>query len=149
MATGYSKELEGVADGSLNPAALLDGRLQGGRVRGYIATFDMSRAAVKKTNGDKNHCFTLPKGEKPFMLGTSGNVTMGAAATIAIGNAATPGKYRAAAIHTATTGLALSMLPTALDDDPLADDEDVQITIGAADLPGAGIFQVLILTLGR
>lgn len=149
MAQGYSYELEGVSDGSLIPPKLLDGRLAGGRVRGYLATFDLSRAANKKVNGDTNVCFTIKKGEKPFMLGTSGSVTMGATSTIAIGNATTAGKYRAAAVHTATTGLALSMLSTALDDDPLTADEEVLITIGAADLPASGIFQVLILTLGR
>lgn len=149
MAQGYSYELEGVSDGTLIPPKLLDGRLHGGRVRAYLATFDLSRTANKKVSGDTNVCFTIKKGEKPLALGTSGSVTMGATATIAIGPSGASGKYRAAAVHTSTAGLVWSMLSTALDDDPLTADEEVLMTIAAADLPASGIFQVLILTSGR
>jgi hypothetical protein len=40
-------------------------------------------------------------------------------------------------------------LSTAMDDDPLAAYEDVIMTNGAANLPGAGIIEVLIFTTGR
>lgn len=149
MAEGYAAELIGVLDGSVVPAALLDGRVQGGRVRAYIATFDMANAKTKRANGDTNICFDLPAGEKPFVLGMAPSVTMGANATLAVGTAAAPGKYRAAAVLTAT-GLAVSFLSTAMDDAPLAAKERVIITVGHADgLPAVGILNVLMLTTGR
>lgn len=150
MAEGFSAELVAAGlDGSKVPPGLVDGRLHGGRVRAYLATLDLSQASVKKANGDTNVLFTLPRGEKPFVIGTSGSVTMGASATIAIGKAGAPAKYRAAAVHTSTAGLAFAMLSSALDDAALDADEDVIMTIGAADLPASGIFQVLVLTTGR
>lgn len=149
MAQGYARELLGVLDGGKIPPGMLDGRQHGARVRGYIATLDLSQSTVARANGDTNVLFDLPAGEKPFIVGTLGSVTMGTNATVAIGIAGTPGKYRAAATHTATT-LQLAMLSSALDDAPLAAKERVVLTVGHADgLPSSGILQVFILTLGR
>lgn len=149
MATGYAAELVGVADGSIIPAKLLDGRVQGGRVRAYIATLDMAQATTKRANGDTNHLFGIPAGEKPIALGLCASATMGANATVAVGTAAAAGKYRAAATHTVTT-LVWSALSSFLDDAPLAAAEDVILTVGHADgLPGAGVLTVIILTSGR
>lgn len=150
MAQGYSAEATGVFDGSTIPAGMSDGRHQGGRVRAYVATFDLSLAAVKKANGDTNVCFRLPAGCKPLYGYSLGSATMGANATVAIGNADTPGKYRAAATHTTANAPQFFMLSSALDDAPLAADEDVIITVGHADgLPGAGIFQVVMFASAR
>ncbi|WP_414902465.1 hypothetical protein ACMT1E_04345 [Sphingomonas flavalba] len=147
MAKGYSKETVGVLDGSV-PEKIADGRVLGGRVRAFTATFDLSETTVKRANGDSNVCFRIPAGHKVLYGLLLASVTMGASATIAIGNATTPAKYRAAATHTATTPT-LFMLSSALDDDPLAAAEDVIITIGAADLPSSGILQVVMLTSAR
>ncbi|HEX5213322.1 MAG TPA: hypothetical protein VFW22_16475 [Pseudolabrys sp.] len=145
MATGYSAEMTGVLDGTLNPPKLADGRVVGGRMHIYQATFDLSKANVAKNIGDVNICFPIPADCKPVLGWLESTVSMGAAATIAVGNATTPGKYRAPAVHTAPDAPAFFMLSAAAQLAPLSDPETVQITIAAAALPGAGILQVFMI----
>lgn len=149
MPKGYSAETVGVLDGTLLPAAKADGRVYGARARVYQATFDMAAANVETADGDTNVCFKLPAGEKPFLGALLASATMGAVATIAVGTAASPGKYRAAATFETANVPTLFMLSAAADDDPLEDEEEVIITIAGAALPAAGILQVFMLTSGR
>jgi hypothetical protein len=149
MAQGVSAESAGVFDGSTLPAAKADGRVIGGRVRSYLATFDMASAAVKKAAGDTNVCFQLPAGCKPVLGYLLSSATMGGTATIAVGTAAAAGKYRAAAVHTTANAPQFFMLSSALDDAPLSETETVLITIAADALPGAGILQVVIFASAR
>jgi hypothetical protein len=91
----------------------------------------------------------IPQGEK-FLFGIlNPSVGLGAAATVAIGPAGTPGKYRAAAIQNTAEAKEIFGLSSAMDDAPLGAYEDVLMTIAAAALPGAGIINVLIFTAGR
>lgn len=146
MAKGYAAEQVGVLDGTKNPASLADGRVVDGRILMYQATFDMSKATVAKNSGDTNVCFVIPGDCKPVLGWLIASATMGATATIAVGNdAGAPAKYRAAAVFTAPDVPTPFMLSSASDDDPLANPETVIITIGAAALPGAGILQVFML----
>jgi hypothetical protein len=142
MAQGVSAEMAGVLDGSVLPASKADGRVIGAKVRRYRATFDLSSASVKRANGDTNVCFRRPAGSS-FGYGLlNASVTMGANATIAIGTAGDPGKYRAAATFTAAAPTLFGK-SSAVDDVPLAAEEDVIITVGHADgLPAAGILTV-------
>lgn len=149
MAKGYPAELVGVIDGSKVPAIKADGRVYGARLRAYQATFDMAAAAVKKANGDSNVICQVPENEKVIAIVGLASVTMGASATIAIGNATTPAKYRAAAVFTTANAPQLMMLSSAGDDAPLAAEEEIIFTIGVADLPGAGILQFWVITSGR
>jgi hypothetical protein len=149
MAQGFAAELVGVLDGTLNPSAKADCRKQGGTVRVYKATLDLASATVAKANGDTNVLCRIPRGEG-FLFGIlNPAVGLGGVATVAIGNATTPAKYRAAAIQNTAEAKELFGLSTAMDDDPLAAYEDVIMTNGAAALPGAGIIEVLIFTCGR
>jgi hypothetical protein len=143
MAQGFSAETLGVLDGTVPPAKA-DGRVNGANLAVFQATFDLSLTTVKGASGDTNVCFRLPRGFKPMFLALNASATMGATATIAVGNSTTAGKYRAAAVFTAAA-LTWSMLSTASDDAPLTADEDVLITIAAAALPGAGILQVFMV----
>lgn len=145
MAQGFAAEQVGVLDGTKNPASQADGRVVGGRLQVYQATFDLSLAAVAKTSGDTNVCFQIPADCKPFAIMLLASATMGATATIAIGNSTTAGKYRAAAIFTAVDTPTWYFLSSAGDDAPLSSPETVLMTIAAANLPGAGIFQVFML----
>ena len=149
MPQGVSAEYAGVLDGSVLPAAKADGALLGAKLRIYQATFNLALAAVAKVNGDTNVCFRLPKGCKPVLGFLNSSATMGAVSTIAVGNATTAGKYRAAAVHTTANAPQFFMLSSADDDAALTDYEDVIITIAAADLPAAGILRVVILASAR
>lgn len=149
MATGYASEVIGVLDGTLNPPAKFDGRVQGGRVRVRKCTLDLSLATTKGANGDTNVLCRIPAGEA-FLYGIlNPSVALGAAATVAIGNSTTAGKYRAAAIQNTAEAKEIFGLSTAMDDAPLGAYEDVILTVGAAALPGVGIINVLIFTTGR
>jgi hypothetical protein len=148
MAQGFAAEVVGVLDATLNPAGKLDARVSGGRVRRRRAVLDLSLATVAKNSGDTNLLCRIPRGEA-FAFGiVNADATMGATATIAIGNATTAGKYRAAAIFTAAAPTLFG--PAGVEDDaPLTDYEDVIMTIAAANLPGAGILVIDIFTSGR
>lgn len=148
MATGYSAEMVGVIDGTLNPPAQADGRVIGARLRSFRASFDLSLATVKKVSGDINVCFRIPSGYRPMFFIVNASVTMGATSTIALGIAGTPGKYRAAATKT-TTVPDIVMPATVEDDVPLAATEEIIMTIGAADLPAAGILVIEAICSGR
>jgi hypothetical protein len=149
MAQGFAAEVTGVLDGTLNPPARVDGRIVGGRVRMRRATLDLSLANVAKNIGDTNVLCRIPAGEA-FLFGIlNPSVGLGAAATVAIGNATTAGKYRAAAIQNTAEAKEMFGLSSAMDDVPLAAYEDVLLTVAAAALPGAGIVNVLIFTTGR
>ncbi len=149
MAQGFSAELLGVLDSTLTVPAKVDGALQGGRLRVYQATLDLSLATVKGADGDTNVLFRIPKGEKPICGVLLASATMGAAATIAIGKSGTPAKYRAAAVFTTANVPTPFMLSSAADDAALTAAEDVILTVGTAALPGAGILQVFFLTAGK
>lgn len=149
MAQGFSAELTGVLDSTLTVPNKADGRVMIAPLRVFQATFDLSLAAVKKAAGDTNVCFRIPAGFKPVCGILLASATMGAAATIAVGNATTAGKYRAAAVFTTADVPTPFMLSSAGDDDPLTADEDVLITIAVASLPGAGILQLFMLASAR
>ena len=149
MAQGFAAELVGVLDGTLTTPGKSDGRVQGGNMRAFCATLDMALAAVAKASGDTNVLARIPAGYKPLYLVLTASATMGAAATLALGNATTAGKYRAAAVFTAVDTPTITMLSSAADDAPLTASEDVLLTIGTAALPGAGVLNVVIVCAGR
>jgi len=149
MTTGYSKETVGVLDGTLNVAAKHNGIFEQAKVRVFVATFDLSLATVAKNSGDTNVCFRIPRSHKVLYGYLLASVTMGASATIAVGNATTAGKYRAAAVQTGTDAPAFFMLSAAEQADPLTAHEDVLITIGTANLPSTGILQVVMFASAR
>lgn len=148
MAQGFSAEVTGVLDGTM-PYSKADGRTINAKVRAFVATFDLSKTNVKGASGDTDVCFRIPAGYKPLYGFLLASVTMGGTATIAVGNATTPGKYRAAAILTTADAPQIFMLSAAEQLAPLAADEDVLITIAAAALPGAGILQVVMFASAR
>lgn len=148
MAQGYAAELVGVLDGTLNPAAKANGQVVGAKVRRYRAVLDLAAATVAKNVGDTNVLCRIPAGEAFYVGVINSSVSLGTS-TISIGNAATPAKHRAAAVHTATDTPTPFGKASAADDAPLAAYEDVILTIATAALPGAGIVVIDILTSGR
>lgn len=115
------------------PTSQASGAVQGGRLRRFRATVPFAAQA----SGDTITLATVPAGYV-FAFGMiNASATFGGTATVAIGTAASAGKYRAAATHTATVPT-LFGLYTAADDVPLAAAEVVLMTVGAAALPGSG-----------
>lgn len=130
MAQTYANEVSGLY---AVPATKPSGSVVGGRVRRFRATFSLAGQA----NGDTIVLAKVPAGHT-FAYGViNGSATFGSTATVAIGNATTAGKYRAAATFTAAA-------PTMFGDVAAAsagastDEETVILTVGAAALPSSG-----------
>lgn len=137
MAQTFAPEVAGL--GTI-PSTKANGGVQGGRVRRFRATVPFAGQA----NGDTIVLAEVPAGYT-FAYGVINNTaTFGATATIAIGAAGAAGKYRAAAVQTAT-GPQLFGLATAADDAPLEEAERVIMTVGAAALPTSAEFAVVDL----
>lgn len=98
-----------------------------------LDVIERTYALATQATSDVLRGIILPKGFKPQLLGLFPSATLGSS-TLAIGNAGTAGKYRAAATLTAT-----SLAPVVMAGDAaLAADEEVLIAIAAASLPASG-----------
>lgn len=130
MANTYAPEVAGL--GTI-PTTQAQGGVQGGRLRRFRATVPFAAQQI----ADTITLATVPAGYV-FAFGmVNASATFGGTATIAIGTAASSGKYRAAATHTATVPT-LFGLYTAADDVPLTAAETVIMTVAAAALPDSG-----------
>lgn len=137
MAQTFAPEVAGL--GTI-PSTKANGGVQGGRVRRFRATVPFAGQGI----GDTIVLAEVPAGYT-FAYGVINNTaTFGATATIAIGAAGAAGKYRAAAVQTAT-GPQLFGLATAADDAPLEAAERVIMTVAAAALPTSAEFAVVDL----
>lgn len=148
MAKGYSRELVGVRDGSRVPPDKADGRVYHARSRTIRATFDLALASVAKANGDNNVLGVIPKGHRFAGARVTSSVTLGAS-TVAIGTAASPELYKAAGTFTTPDTPTTFAKASALAADPLSTDTEIVMTIGAANLPGAGTVVVELFYTGR
>lgn len=137
MAQTYAPEVAGLGT---TPVSNSFGGVQGGRVRRFRATVPFAGQAA----ADTVVLAKVPAGYT-FAYGIINNTaTLGASATIAIGVAGAAGKYRAAAVQTAT-GPQLFGLAAAADDAPLTAEEDVILTVAVAGLPTSAEFAVVDL----
>lgn len=148
MALGYGNLNAGVYDGTVLPAKKADGIRVGAKVRTYREIFDLASATVARNVGDTNLICRRPKASA-FRAGSIIVTATLGSSTLAIGSAAVPAKYAAAATYTVVdtpTGFGKG---AARAEDPLADYEDVFFTVGAANLPNAGLIIVDYETLAR
>lgn len=128
MAKTYATEISGVDS---IPSTKSNGGLQGGRLRRFRATVGMDGQA----SGDTIVLADVPAGHA-FAYGViTASATLGATATLAIGNATTAAKYRAAAVFTSANTPTLFGTAAGASADPLDDVERVIATVGAAALP--------------
>ena len=143
MATYLSAELSGV-NATANQTAAVSASYKpratvyGARVKRLRATFTLGSTAV--TTSDVLQVGNLPAGAT-FAFGIiTASATMGASATLAIGNASSTGKYRAAATFTSADTPTLFGLTAAVGaaDPALSAEETVIVTIGTASLPTSG-----------
>jgi hypothetical protein len=130
MPNTFAPEVAGLGT---TPTGKSNGGVQGGRLRRFRATVPFAAQAAADTITLAN----VPAGYT-FAYGmVNASATFGASATVAIGVAGTPAKYRAAATHTATVPTLFGLF-SAADDVPLAEAETVIMTIAVASLPGSG-----------
>jgi hypothetical protein len=138
MATYYSSETRQRGDGTPRPvgnAALNQ------RERVFRATIPLdvpplsaSSTGTVIASGDIISCFRVPAGTR-WLSGTLNTSVSLGTATIAVGVAGTPGKYRAAAVLTAVdtpTAFATALAQAAGE---LQADEEIIITVTTANLP--------------
>jgi hypothetical protein len=137
MAQTFSTELAGIDSiPAVKPSATA---AYGARLKRFRATITLAAQA----SGDTIVLADLPAGYT-FAYGVlTASATLGATATVAIGTATTPAKYKAAAIFTAAD--TPTMFGTAIagaGQAALTATERVLLTIAAAALPGSGTLVV-------
>ena len=129
MAQTFSAEMNGLLNAV--PVTVPSGALVGGRVRRYRATITLTAQAI----ADTIVLAKVPAG-KVFAFGILNATASLSTSTVAIGTAAAAGKYRAAAVFTATDTPTLFGVNAAMV--ALSDEETVILTVAALALPAAG-----------
>jgi hypothetical protein len=133
----FAPHLQGVLDGTQPPNQQSPD--QKGKVRSFQARINLAQLAV--TTADWVLLGALPPGAVPLYGVILASATMGASAALAIGTNpvhASNGQYRAAATFTAVETPTMFGL-TANMNQPVAAETNVFLTVGVANLPGAGI----------
>lgn len=108
------------------------GHLVNGRVRSIRAS--LALAVQSANSGDTIGIGRRPKGSRYAGHRITSSVTLGTS-QIAIGAVGAATKYRAAAVFTAVDTPTDVAIAARLADDPLADDEEMIITVSVANLP--------------
>jgi hypothetical protein len=130
MAVLYSNDSAGL--GTV-PSSNVNGGVIGGRVRRYRAAITLASQATT----DTIVIGRVPAGSV-FAYGVINTDTSLSTSTVAIGVTGATGKYRAAAVFTATNTPTVFGPAAAAFAAPLTADEEVFITIAVAALPAAG-----------
>jgi hypothetical protein len=136
MATQYGLQM-----GRLRNTAPVDLPMAGD-VHGRVRCFNEKVTLAAQPTSDIIEVARLPKGARVLYGILASSISLGSS-TLAIGIAGTTGKYRAAAVFTAIDTPTL-FGPAVNIGEPLANEEIVFLTIGAAALPASGTLRVLI-----
>lgn len=131
MATHQSKEYKKIVDGKL-----LTENEVGAKLRRFKATI----ALAAQASGDVIELFKVPAGYS-FVTGILNSSASLSTATIEIGTAEDDDKYRASAVHTATTPT-LFGAQTGFVEGGNTTEELVLLTVGTAALPATGTLVV-------
>lgn len=138
MAKFYSNETRQTGDFPARPSG--DEAL-GGRIRLYRATIPLdapklssSTAGTVIATTDTVSLFRIPAGYR-FVAGRITSTVSLGTSTVAIGNATTAGKYRAAAVFTTANAPTAFGLGDALAAAASTAEEEVILTVATADLP--------------
>lgn len=131
MANRYLSPFVGVKDGTKVPADRADGRMVGAK-KSVIC--GRKNAGEAWNDGDKIYVGTLRAGEMLLDVKVTTATSFGSA-TVSLGTLGSAAKYVSAKTHTATNvPTSLGPLPAALVAGPLADDEDLWITVATANI---------------
>jgi hypothetical protein len=112
-------------------------------VGGRLRIFNEKITLSGQTTADTIQVAKLPRGARVLFGVLVCSVSLGSS-TVAIGVSGTAGKYRAAGTFTTADTPTLFGVATNVGE-PLATEEIVVITIGAATLPGAGTLRVMMV----
>jgi hypothetical protein len=135
MAQTYATEVSGVdSSPAVRPSSFAG---HGAHLLRYRATITLASQA----SGDTIVLADIPAGLVPAYGVLNADTSLGTA-TLSIGNASTPAKYRAAATFTATDTPTPFGKAGAVDDAALTASERVIATIGTAALPASGILVI-------
>jgi hypothetical protein len=149
MAQGFAAELVGVLDGTLNPRQSATGASP-------MRAAHPSRNARPRAGDDQERqrrhqracAHSARAASSSAILNFDGRRSARRRPSRSA-TRTTAAKYKNAAVFTHARHADLYMNAAAQDDAPLADFEDVLMTFGAANLPGAGIVVVELLVSGR
>ena len=111
-------------------------------VHGRVRVFNEKVTLASQTTSDTIEVAKLPKGARVLYGLLTSTVSLGSS-TVAIGINGTTGKYRAAAAFTATDTPTPFGVATNIGE-PLAAEEILFLTIGAATLPASGTLRVTV-----
>lgn len=146
MARYFSPQVRGVLDGAA-PNSQAAGNVQHAKLSVIKASIDLATFGATITTADEVVLGMLPT-DATFMFGIiTSSVTMGASAALAIGTSpthATNGQYRAAAVQTAADAPAMFGLTAAMVAAATTAPTPLYLTVGVANLPGAGRLDILI-----
>lgn len=134
MTRRYAQETSGLGS---SPIVKVSDVAQRGRVKCVRATITLAAQA----DGDDIVLGYRPAGSR-FLFGMITTDTSLATSTVAIGTTGATGKYRAAAVFTATNTPTLFGLVAAQDDVALTADELLLLTNTTAALPASGVLVV-------
>src|SRR5262245_31936282 len=112
-------------------------------VGGRLRVFNEKIVLAGQTTADTIQVAKLPRGARVLYGILVSTVSLGSS-TIAIGVSGTAGKYRAATAFASADTPTLFGVASSVGE-PLANEETVIITIGAATLPGSGTLRVMMV----
>jgi len=133
MADFYGSTFTAAKSGTL-PQQTPDGALAGSKRRSHTEVFTLAAQA----SGSRLFLGTLPVGAIFEGVVLTASATLGATATVSVGSAASPAKYKAAATFTTPDVPTLFATAAGRAQARLAAPEDVWMTVAAAALPAAG-----------
>jgi hypothetical protein len=139
MADFYGSVFAAAKSGTV-PAATPSGIYVGSKRRSHVEIFTMAAQA----SGSRLYLGTLPIGAIFSGMVLTASATLGTT-TVSVGSAASPAKYKAAAVFTAVDTPTIYATAAGLAQAPLTAPEDVWMTTAAAALPGAGTMVVELL----
>ena len=139
MVDFYLAHAVGVKDSTLLPPAKFDGRLVGAKSK---ATRAIHPAGVAYALADRLFLASLKAGEQITNIEVTSDTTLGTT-TLSVGTTAIPAKSANARTMTVVdTPTEIGPRATAVDDGPLAADEDVWVTLAVTGIAGAVIFAI-------
>lgn len=142
---GYGNYRTGVSDGTLPAPAKAPGSVNNSSKKSFIEIFDLSKANVLKNIAQNNLCCNVPAGHVPVSILVSSSVSL-TTTTLSFGPAASPASWGAAKAYGTTPDVVAEYLLTTKRGQIQSAGTDLLMTIGAANLPGAGFIVVEVVT---
>lgn len=144
MANGASKQMTAILAGSK-----VSGIAYQANQMSFRAELDLSSADVKKVVADTNTLVRLPAGVIIDHIRVVSSVSL-TTSQLSFGITGSTAKYGAAKAYGTTPKAAVDWFePTVMDDAPSTAVEDIIMTVGTADLPGAGIVIIDVFVTAR